>query len=79
VSYTKNYGKEQRYRDTLAHTSVEVGKEYELEVTQISEQGDGMARVKGFIVFVRKGKVGQKPKVKINRVGNTFAVAKIVN
>ena len=60
-------------------TPIEVGKEYELEVTEISNQGDGIARVRGFIVFVKKGKIGQKPKVKIVRVGNTFAVAKIVS
>jgi predicted RNA-binding protein with TRAM domain len=58
---------------------VEVGKEYELEVTEISNKGDGIARVQGFVVFVKRGKVGQKPKVKIDKVGNTFAVARIVN
>jgi predicted RNA-binding protein with TRAM domain len=60
-------------------TPVEVGKEYELEVTEISNKGDGIARVQGFVVFVKRGKVGQKPKVKIDKVGNTFAVARIVN
>jgi predicted RNA-binding protein with TRAM domain len=58
---------------------VEVGKEYELEVTEISNKGDGIARVQGFVVFVKRGKVGQKLKVKIDKVGNTFAVARIVN
>jgi hypothetical protein len=44
---------------------VEIWKEYELEVTEISKQGDGVARVHGFVVFVKGGKVGQKAKVKI--------------
>jgi predicted RNA-binding protein with TRAM domain len=43
---------------------VEVGKEYELEVTEISNKGDGIARVQGFVVFVKRGKVGQKPRLK---------------
>jgi len=60
-------------------TPVELGKEYELEVTDISKQGDGIARVQGFVVFVKRGKVGQKPRVKIDKVGNTFAVARIVS
>jgi len=81
VSYTRSYG---RSRGTLdppgpGPTPVEVGKEYELEVTEISNKGDGIARVQGFVVFVKRGKVGQKPKVKIDKVGNTFAVARIVN
>jgi len=31
---------------------VEVGKEYEVDITEISRKGDGIARVQGFIVFV---------------------------
>jgi predicted RNA-binding protein with TRAM domain len=31
---------------------LEVGKEYEVEITQISRQGDGVTRVQGFVVFV---------------------------
>jgi predicted RNA-binding protein with TRAM domain len=58
---------------------VEVGKEYEVEVTDISRQGDGIARVQGFVVFVKSAKVGQKAKVKIDQVGNRFATATIVS
>ena len=31
---------------------VESGKEYDVQVTEISRKGDGVARVQGFIVFV---------------------------
>jgi predicted RNA-binding protein with TRAM domain len=58
---------------------VEVGKEYEVEVTEISRQGDGIARVQGFVVFVKRGKVGQKAKVKIDQVGSRFAIASVVS
>lgn len=58
---------------------VEVGKEYDVEVTDISRQGDGIARVQGFVVFVKSAKVGQKAKVKIDQVGNRFATATIVS
>jgi predicted RNA-binding protein with TRAM domain len=54
---------------------LEVGKEYEVEITQISRQGDGVARVQGFVVFVKSGKVGQKVKVKVEKVGNRYATA----
>ena len=39
---------------------VEVGKEYEVDVTDISRKGDGIARVQGFVVFVENGKVGHR-------------------
>src|SRR2546423_14760309 len=57
---------------------VEAGKEYDVQITEISRQGDGIARVKGFVIFVKGGKVGQKAKVRIANVGERFATAEIV-
>lgn len=57
---------------------VEVGKEYELDVTEISRKGDGIARVQGFVVFVKNGKVGQKVKVRVTEVGSRFGTATVV-
>ncbi|HMH09529.1 MAG TPA: TRAM domain-containing protein [Candidatus Nitrosopolaris rasttigaisensis] len=57
---------------------VEVGKEYEVDITEISRQGDGIARVQGFVLFVKDGKVGQKVKVKVTEVADRFAKAIIV-
>ncbi|KQC15854.1 MAG: deoxyribonuclease, partial [Methanosaeta sp. SDB] len=31
---------------------VEAGKTYEVEIEDISRQGDGIARVEGFVIFV---------------------------
>ena len=56
---------------------VEVDKEYEVEITEMSRQGEGIARVQGFIVFVKNGKAGQKAKVKVEQVGNRSARARI--
>jgi predicted RNA-binding protein with TRAM domain len=54
---------------------LEVGKEYEVDVTEISRQGDGIARVQGFVVFVKNAKVGQKVRIRVERVGNRYATA----
>jgi predicted RNA-binding protein with TRAM domain len=56
---------------------VEVDKEYEVEITEMSRQGEGIARVQGFVVFVKNGKIGQKVKVKVEQVGNRSARAGI--
>jgi len=56
----------------------EVGKEYEVEVTDISRQGDGIARIQGFVVFIQNGKVGHKIKVKVTEVADRFAKATIL-
>ena len=57
----------------------ETGKEYDVEVTEISRQGDGIARVQGFVIFVKGGRVGQKAKVRITNVGARFATAEVVS
>jgi predicted RNA-binding protein with TRAM domain len=57
---------------------VEVGKQYEVDITEISRQGDGIAKVQGFVVFVRNGKVSQNVKVQVEQVGNRFATATLV-
>ena len=67
------------FRGPTGPKPVEVGKEYDVEVTDISRQGDGIARVQGFVVFVKSANVGQKAKVKIDQVGNRFATATIVS
>ncbi|MGH9953062.1 MAG: TRAM domain-containing protein [Nitrososphaeraceae archaeon] len=57
---------------------VELGKQYEVDVTEISRKGDGIAKIQGFVIFVENGKVGNKIKVEINEVADRFAKATIV-
>jgi predicted RNA-binding protein with TRAM domain len=53
---------------------VEVGKVYDLEVTDTSKRGEGVAKVEGLVVFIPGAKPGQKLKVKITRVSQRFAI-----
>lgn len=57
---------------------VEVGKEYSVRIIDRSERGEGVARIEGFIVFVRGAKPGEEVKVKIISVGSRAATAEIV-
>jgi len=54
---------------------VEAGKTYEVEIEDISRQGDGIARVEGFVIFVSDTKVGDKVTISIDRVMRRFAIA----
>ena len=58
---------------------VESGKEYDVQVTEISRKCDGVARVQGFIIFVNGGRVGQKTKVRVTHVGDRFATAETID
>jgi predicted RNA-binding protein with TRAM domain len=58
---------------------VETGKEYDVQVTEISRKGDGVARVQGFIIFVKGGRVGQKTRIRVTHVGDRFATAETIS
>ena len=79
MSYGRGYGGGGRdFNRGFAPKPVEVGKQYDVDITEISRQGDGIARVQGFVVFVKNGKPGQKVKIQVNQVGNRFAIATVV-
>lgn len=51
-----------------------------LEVTIESEsgRGEGIARVEGFIIFVKGGKKGETCRIRITEVKRTYAIAEKV-
>jgi len=57
---------------------VNVGEEYDVEINEVGSRGDGIARIKNFVVFVANGKVGEKTKIKIKEVRNRFAIGEKV-
>lgn len=57
---------------------VEVGKEYNVSISDISKRGEGIAKVEGFIVFVPGTKVGQNVRIRVTQVSQRFASGQIV-
>jgi len=57
---------------------VEVDKEYEAEIEDISRRGEGIAKIEGFIIFVPNTKQGEHVKFKVTRVGSRFATGELV-
>ena len=41
---------------------VELGKEYDVEIQEVSRRGEGIARIKGLVTFVPNTKPGDKVK-----------------
>ena len=72
----RGYGGNRRFDD--GPKPVETGKEYDVSITEISRKGDGIARVEGFVIFVKNGKAGQNAKIRITQVGGRFASGEIV-
>jgi predicted RNA-binding protein with TRAM domain len=55
-----------------------MGKEYEVEITEMSPQGEGVARIQGFVIFIADAKPGDHAKIKITKIGGMNAKAEIV-
>ena len=54
----------------------QVGKEYQVDITQIGRRGDGIARIQGFVTFVKGGHIGENVKIVITEIRSRSAVAR---
>lgn len=61
----------------FAPKPVEVGKEYDVDIQEISRRGEGIARIQGLVIFVPNAKQGDHVKIKITRISRRFAEAEI--
>jgi len=57
---------------------VKVGEEYDVRILAVGSQGDGIAKIKGLVIFVPDTNVGDQVRIRITRVGRRFAVAEKV-
>ena len=57
---------------------VEAGKEYKVRIIDRSERGEGVARIEGFIVFVRGAKPGEEVRIRVTNVGARAATGEIM-
>jgi predicted RNA-binding protein with TRAM domain len=66
------------FKDEDASVPVEEGEVYDVTIQDIARQGDGIARIEGFVVFVPNTSVGDEVQIKIERVLPKFAFSSIV-
>ncbi len=57
---------------------VNAGETYEVAINAVGEKGDGIARVKGFVLFVPNTKKGDYVKVKVTKVLAKVGFAEVV-
>ncbi|MFP4654525.1 MAG: TRAM domain-containing protein [Methanohalobium sp.] len=66
------------YRDTESTAPVEAGETHEVTIEDIAREGDGIARINGFVIFVPDTQVGDTENIKISKVLRKFAFAEKV-
>ncbi len=57
------------------NSPVSVGEVHNVAIDGIAREGDGIAHVQGFVIFVPGTKVGDHVTIKIERVLRRFAIA----
>jgi len=66
------------YRKESYSAPVNVGEEYKVKIEDLGRDGDGIARVEGFVIFVPGAKVGDEVKIRISATRRKFAFAELV-
>jgi predicted RNA-binding protein with TRAM domain len=49
-----------------------------VQISEVSNRGDGIARLQGCIIFVKDGKVADNVKIRVISVGDRFAKAELI-
>ncbi|MBI5871770.1 TRAM domain-containing protein [archaeon] len=74
----RSFGDRRFEQDSNIPKPINVGEEYDVEISEVGSKGDGIARIKNFVVFVANGKKGEKTKIKIKEVRDRFAIGEKV-
>jgi predicted RNA-binding protein with TRAM domain len=72
--FKNNYGKD----DYSSSAPLKEGEEYDVKIEDMGRDGDGIARIEGFVVFVSGAKLGDEVKIRINSTRRNFAFAEVV-
>ena len=65
-------------RGSRSFAPINVGDELDVTIEAQGEKGDGLAKIKGFVIFVPGAKQGERVKIKINKVLKKVGFAEIV-
>jgi predicted RNA-binding protein with TRAM domain len=57
---------------------VEIDKEYDVDISETSRRGEGIARIKGLVCFVPNTKPGDHVKIRITKVSRRMCEAEVV-
>jgi predicted RNA-binding protein with TRAM domain len=65
-------------RSYFSPKPVKIGDELDVDVSEMSRKGEGVARVEGYVVFVPAAKQGERKRIRIIEVRPNFAVSEVL-
>ncbi len=72
------FGNNNRNNNRESSSPLNEGQEYDVKIEDMGRDGDGIAKIEGFVVFVSGAKVGDEVKIRITSTRRNFAFADIV-
>ncbi len=75
--FRNDYGRD-NYNDRGNSAPINEGEEYDVKIEDLGRDGDGIARIEGFVVFVSGAKVGDEVKIRITSARRNFGFAEVV-
>jgi len=74
----RRYGRPIQLEQMVRPAPVKEGEEHEVIIEDVGAKGDGLCNIKGFKVYVRGAKTGERVKIRITGVMGNFATATVV-
>ena len=50
----------------------------DVDISEVSRKGDGVARVEGYVIFVPSAQQGERKRIKIAQIRPNFAIGEVV-
>lgn len=57
---------------------INVGETYDVTIEDVGREGDGIARIEGFVVFVPNTNKGDNVKIRVTKVSRRVGFAEVV-
>lgn len=67
-----------RFGARKSFAPINVGDELDVVIEAVGEKGDGMAKVKGFVIFIPNTKEGDSVRIKVTRVLKNVGFAEVL-
>ncbi len=58
---------------------ISVGEEYIVTIEETSKSGTGVAKIRGFVVFVNNSNTGERVSIRIKQVSRSHAMADVIS
>jgi predicted RNA-binding protein with TRAM domain len=72
------YGNNRGFGGQRSFSPVKVGQELDVKIEAVGEKGDGIAKEKGFVLFVPGAKQGDEVRIKVTKVLRKVGFAEVI-